>query len=160
MYFSISIRLTLVSDSQAAKNGDIVGRVVLAPGNLSNVKLWLWNCLLQHKECLPPVADYSESYKPRLPTRVINVGSSNDDITLLVTEGLTGDYLTLSHRWGTADIPRTTTDNLATYQASIPWEALTQTVPRCCHRHSRPRLPVPVGGLTLDSPRRRRRLGA
>lgn len=97
MHFSISTRLTPVSDSQAARNGDIIGRVT-APGNLSNAKQWLQNCLLRHKECLPPAAYCTESYKPPLPTRVINVGSSNDDITLLVTEGQTGEYVALSHR--------------------------------------------------------------
>ena len=127
IYESSSSKLMLPTESPTARNGDVIGRVILPPGDLSNVKLWLQSCLLGHKECLPPAANYAESYKPRLPTRVIKVGSSNDNIALLVAEGQTGDYLVLSHRWGNADVPTTNTHNLATYQESIPWEALTRT---------------------------------
>lgn len=125
--FLSSTRLTFVLDSQTGRSGDVIGRVVLDPGNLSNAKVWLQNCLMVHKECWPPAANFSESYKPRLPTRVIDVGSSKGDIVLFVTEGQTGDYLSLSHRWGTSKIPITTTDNLAAHLVSIPWESLTRT---------------------------------
>lgn len=91
------------------------------------MKVWLRDCLSRHEQCLPPAATASASYESRLPTRVIKIGTSNDYISLLETGGRVGDYLALSHRWGSAQILRTTKDNLEAHKTSISWEALTET---------------------------------
>ncbi|KAH7370431.1 heterokaryon incompatibility protein-domain-containing protein, partial [Rhexocercosporidium sp. MPI-PUGE-AT-0058] len=53
---------------------------------------------------------------PRLPTRIIDVGSSSMQPFLKITMGEVGRYLALSHRWGTPD---SQVDMLVTKRASI-----------------------------------------
>ncbi|KAE9367171.1 HET-domain-containing protein, partial [Stipitochalara longipes BDJ] len=67
-------------------------------------KTWLQNCADKHS-CGPKNAT------PRLPTRVIDIGSSASDMKLYESKGLEAKYVALSHCWGTSPIWTTTVKN-------------------------------------------------
>ncbi|KAM5343900.1 hypothetical protein ACJ41O_012437 [Fusarium nematophilum] len=89
----------------------IPGRVLAAdwgsPYGLSKLRRWL-NICDNHHPCLP------SDTPSNLPTRVLDVGASQDVIFLRQTAGQTGKYLALSHSWGTTHRLTLTTANLAT----------------------------------------------
>lgn len=70
---------------------------------------------------------------PVLPTRVIDVGENfwdyKADVKLMVTEGGRGEYLCLSHCWGTPDVAplETTRANFDAHQRAISYRALPST---------------------------------
>jgi hypothetical protein len=66
------------------------------------VKEWLTNCLESHPLCQPPPST-------PLPTRVIDVGDSDEDTKLYATQGENDRYAALSHCWG-SHAPLLTTD--------------------------------------------------
>ncbi|KAE8451655.1 hypothetical protein EG329_003112 [Mollisiaceae sp. DMI_Dod_QoI] len=74
---------------------------------LDLARQWLNDCVSTHGECQGTVV-------ARLPTRVIDVGSTTGKLFLLESKGREGQYATLSHCWG-GTFPLTTT--LATYEA-------------------------------------------
>jgi hypothetical protein len=65
------------------------------------VQQWLSSCTLHHRIC--PTADG----RP-LPTRVIDVGRTERDLHLHISNGEQGEYVALSHSWG-GHKPRETT---------------------------------------------------
>jgi hypothetical protein len=83
---------------------------------LPHVQRWLQNCLEAHSLCTINPTELSS-----LPTRILDLGSnkmdygssnSSDTIYLLETNGLKGQYMTLSHCWGKSHPFTTTTANL------------------------------------------------
>lgn len=87
------------------------------------VSAWLQRCLSTHQIC-------SHNIQNALPTRVIDVGqpNTNQEPHLLVSEGRHGDWVTLSHCWGTTSQPlRTTTDNLEEHRRGLPVSELPLT---------------------------------
>jgi hypothetical protein len=81
-----------------------VNQYTMSPKCLSMVLDWTQTCLRYHVDCA-----YS-SMRP-LPTRVIDVGPSNDsqDPFLYTSDGEQGSWIALSHCWGKALPLRTTT---------------------------------------------------
>ena len=72
------------------------------------------NCEGQHIKCSRPIV-------PPLPTRVIYVGKSDQDIRLHISRpGETSHYAALSHCWGGVIPIQTTLDRLEQYTLSIP----------------------------------------
>jgi hypothetical protein len=99
-------------------------RVVPAESTLSQVvdmtKRWMKGCDKFHKLCSIPIA-------PQLPIRVLDLGASRSDggIKLIISNERRGQYIALSHRWGTAQTTTTTTStNLPAQLKDIPWESL------------------------------------
>ncbi|KAL3421095.1 heterokaryon incompatibility protein [Phlyctema vagabunda] len=78
---------------------------------LLKIRQWMNNCHDNHPSCNDTALVSAGS----LPTRVIDVGpiDGSEEPRLLVTDGLAGDYITLSHCWGAAVLLTTTA---ATYQ--------------------------------------------
>ena len=67
----------------------------LSDANIRRIHGWLDNCVGEHGCCRPKKL-------PRLPTRVIDVGSSGGRTPrLLATDRRPAQYLALSHCWGT-----------------------------------------------------------
>jgi len=61
---------------------------------VSLARKWLHGCLSLHSECQRPDV-------PKLPTRVVAVGSCDEETRIIVTEpGERGEYAALSHCWG------------------------------------------------------------
>ena len=79
-------------------------------------------CFTGHKNC-PDLASAI------LPTRVVDVGEldGSEPPRLLVTKGLHGQWLSLSHRWGDQKFLTTTSKNLADHIQCIPWLQLPKT---------------------------------
>ena len=87
------------------------------------VSIWMRRCLTEHNLC-------PSSSEASLPTRVIDVGlpQSNEEPYLLVTGGRHGQWVTLSHCWGTTIIPkRTTKSNLEQHRQGLPMSELPLT---------------------------------
>ncbi|KAF2188524.1 HET-domain-containing protein [Zopfia rhizophila CBS 207.26] len=78
-------------------------------------KSWLHNCLSTHTTC-------TLTHKSRLPTRLIDVGSSTADPHLYIPKvGEQADYIALSHCWGIGKPPlRTTVSNLSVLCRGMP----------------------------------------
>ncbi|KAK0112811.1 hypothetical protein ONS95_014539 [Cadophora gregata] len=74
-----------------------------------NISAWISDCLVNHPSC-------RQDMLPKLPTRIIDVGSSTVQPALKITNGEVGRYLALSHRWGILD---TQVKMLVTKRASI-----------------------------------------
>lgn len=84
---------------------------------------WLDRCLSSHNSC-------SSILLPRkLPTRLIQVGNTDLDVRLCLSENLPQDvqYLTLSHCWGKIHFETLTRQNLQSMLSHIPQDALTKT---------------------------------
>ena len=64
-----------------------------------------------------------------LPTRVLDVGATNDpsQLRLLTTQGLSGQYIALSHCWGLNRHIVTNLNNLELHERRIPYESLPKT---------------------------------
>ncbi|KAF2193001.1 HET-domain-containing protein [Zopfia rhizophila CBS 207.26] len=86
---------------------------------------WLKTCMKEHKACKQFGGLVSD-----LPTRVVDVGPSDGTIPprLYVSRpGQKAIYLTLSHRWGTSQICKTTKRRLEDFQRQLPMNELTDT---------------------------------
>jgi hypothetical protein len=59
-----------------------------------------------------------------LPTRLLDLGVSNDSIRLVETTGLTGPYICLSHCWGESSTILCTKETYGSYENNIPWISL------------------------------------
>ncbi|RDW58859.1 hypothetical protein BP6252_13335 [Coleophoma cylindrospora] len=84
---------------------------------------WIERCLRDHLTC-------PKASSTNLPTRVINVGSSSSDEEpfLFLSEGHRGEWVTLSHCWGTTTLPlQTTTQNLDQNRQKLPLSELPLT---------------------------------
>ena len=76
---------------------------------------WLDHCRLNHQDCP------KEELKPTpLPTRVLDVKEDGSDPSLFITNSRMGQYLALSHCWGTSKSLVTTTKNLQNHIACVP----------------------------------------
>ncbi|KIW04708.1 uncharacterized protein PV09_04441 [Verruconis gallopava] len=86
------------------------------------LKGWFTTCVNHHRECPAP-------RDSTLPTRVIDVGPSNgsEQPRLLLTEGKRGQWIALSHRWGTNVSLKTTSKNLDHHRQLIEWDRLSKT---------------------------------
>ena len=85
-------------------------------------KGWIESCLKEHTCCSRPDC-------APLPTRVIDVGyfSEQPSPRLQVNRGQLGQYLTLSHCWGTGSRLTLTERNLHAFEQAIPFEQLPRT---------------------------------
>ncbi|KAK3948511.1 heterokaryon incompatibility protein-domain-containing protein [Pseudoneurospora amorphoporcata] len=86
---------------------------------------WMAKCLSSHQAC-----NQVQSVAPRLPTRVIDVGSkgsSRPPYLHVVTENATGRYATLSHRWASEEPLKLEVNNLQDFQQEIPVERLPKS---------------------------------
>lgn len=82
---------------------------------------WIHNCLSSHGEC-------KRSGKPILPTRVIEVGESEDDVRIFVNAGRhREDYVALSHCWGGAKPAVLLKSNLEAMQTHLALNAESKT---------------------------------
>jgi len=97
----------------------IVGRGISRNIDISLCRQWIDECLKLHVNCLNRVA-------LRLPSRVIDVGSSEtlQDPCLVLVNDRCGSYATLSHCWGGSIPAMTTLCNYAERQRSIPFLSL------------------------------------
>ncbi|KAH8687983.1 heterokaryon incompatibility protein-domain-containing protein, partial [Tricladium varicosporioides] len=73
-------------------------------------------CKNEHKHC-------PSGKLPVLPARVIDVGSGDQDPRLVTTNGETGSWVTLSHRWGGQVAITTTEETLSQRHAAIPLDS-------------------------------------
>ena len=97
----------------------------LSDANIRLIHGWLDNCVAEHGSC-------RNKKLPRLPTRVIDVGSSvGGSPRLLETNGRPAHYLALSHCWGTRAAPekslRLLQSNLQDLLTEIPIESVPKT---------------------------------
>ena len=80
---------------------------------------WISNCSLKHPGCSPA------NDRP-LPTKLLEV-SPGQEPRLVVTMGSEGQYVALSHCWGTSKPPMTTPDSFASFLECIPFDTLPRT---------------------------------
>lgn len=87
---------------------------------MAAVLKWFDDCLKNHKYC--PCPD-----DPILPTRVLDVGTrTSNNIKLVETIGMTGQYICLSYCWGTSDFLKTTRETVADHKKGIALNKLPQ----------------------------------
>jgi hypothetical protein len=86
------------------------------------VREWLSWCKSKHSECS------SDNHPPpQLPSRVIDVGSENEEPHLHISQGECAPYVTLSHCWGRVPTLITTTYTLKDRKLKIPLSTLPNT---------------------------------
>ncbi|KAI0532088.1 HET-domain-containing protein [Xylaria digitata] len=88
------------------------------------IQSWIQDCVTNHPQC--PV-----DQSPKLPTRVIDVGSVSQPPRLHISQLERAEYIALSHCWGppekAAVTVKTTASTLQQFQSEIPWGSLTKT---------------------------------
>ncbi|KAH7161745.1 heterokaryon incompatibility protein-domain-containing protein [Dactylonectria macrodidyma] len=99
-------------------------------GALIQAREWLKTCQTKHPRC-------GVLNGTKLPKRVVRVnreeanklhGPDHPQVSLYETQdGEIGDYVCLSHCWGTAQIITTTSDNIEKHRAKIQWSDLSKT---------------------------------
>ncbi|KAI2601959.1 HET-domain-containing protein [Hypoxylon sp. NC1633] len=82
---------------------------------------WLKDCALNHMHCKPA------QLNPLLPTRVIDVTSSDRGVVLLETGDQRGRYVTLSHCWGTSSRLMATKESMVDLKQGIAVSYLPKT---------------------------------
>lgn len=83
-------------------------------------KAFVDDCTANH-EC------WNADATPVLPSRVLDLGSDNDQIRLFETRGMRAQYICLSHCWGDYQPVRTTLGNLADHLNALPFSTLPRT---------------------------------
>src|SRR5436190_9880944 len=78
---------------------------------------WLSYCRENHPKC-------SKGALQPLPTRVMDVKDDGSEPSLLLTNGQLGQYIALSHCWGSSPLLSTTTANLMKHLVCIPMDEL------------------------------------
>jgi hypothetical protein len=90
--------------------------------HVKEVKRRLVECQDNHETC-------SRQEPPSLPVRVVDVGSTDADIKLHISEtDEKASYIALSYCWGGAQQIRTTMDTLETKMGGIPFTHLSRTI--------------------------------
>ena len=92
--------------------------------------LWLPICDLTQKWLAICNEDRSDHRPAWIPTRLIDLGTSNDQIVKLVDTRSTptrGPYATLSHRWADSTVIQTTSSNIEQFSHAIPVTTLSKT---------------------------------
>ncbi|TGO17365.1 hypothetical protein BTUL_0018g00320 [Botrytis tulipae] len=95
------------------------------PKSLQTAKSWIANCE-SHRKCN---LDYIGG--PKMPTRVIDVGTSNGSVKLIETKNISGIFAALSYCWGDSTILediKLTRAKLSIYKKSIPMDSLPKTL--------------------------------
>ncbi|TGO86045.1 hypothetical protein BPOR_0340g00050 [Botrytis porri] len=113
--------LTLVTkrDSPIRLKGFQIGRAEIDPDlgsklNFDIARDWLKECLECH--------DCHNKNLPQLPTRVIDV--TPNQTRIIHSNGITANYIALSHCWGGPISTSSTTATLPRYQNELPFELL------------------------------------
>lgn len=78
---------------------------------------WIEQCIADHRRC-------SHNNDAPLPTRVIDLGDSNEAIRLLETHNMCGKYICLSHCWGESPTILSTRERYKVFTNNIPWNSL------------------------------------
>lgn len=86
------------SDPFGANYSSIVHPNPLDPSTIVRLQTWIRQCDQEHESC------HGER-PPTMPTRVLDLGYPNsyDNVKLLETNGQRGNYIALSHCWGTTN---------------------------------------------------------
>jgi hypothetical protein len=84
---------------------------------------WIDACEEMHADCATPHETKT------LPTRLLDIGSNNDEIRLVTTESLPvhTQYATLSHCWGSKSFMTLTSHTFADFLVHVPFERLSKT---------------------------------
>ncbi|KAK5444258.1 hypothetical protein LTS15_010373 [Exophiala xenobiotica] len=98
----------------------VIGRRMPVRPDLSVAIEWLRICKETHSKC-------HRNFETWLPSKVIEVGSTNSDIRLRSDPALAGQYITLSHRWGEDKMFKTKSSNYEEHLKGIDYEALLKT---------------------------------
>ncbi|KAH7350449.1 heterokaryon incompatibility protein-domain-containing protein, partial [Pyrenochaeta sp. MPI-SDFR-AT-0127] len=77
----------------------------------------LRSCHLNHERCF-------KQSNAAPPTRILDLGKSNEFIKLVETHGFSAPYICLSHCWGESSTIVCTRKTYSDYQNNIPWTSL------------------------------------
>lgn len=87
---------------------------------LETARMWLDECVQTHTNCQRPTIS-------KLPSRVLDVRTTGDRISLWETDGLKGRYATLSHCWGQSSPLTTTLGTMEDRKRHIAFSELPKT---------------------------------
>lgn len=125
-----SISDILQSEERLIKVGDEIPCAAIGTANyvakdphtaVDGVKQLLGKCIQFHAEC-------GGAQPVELPTRVIEIGTTNENLRIIEANGAKGTYMTLSYCWGeTSDAARTTPGNINQRLQKLPFSDLGKT---------------------------------
>lgn len=131
------VRIILTCHSESASSQYVGGRNIEpadSPQNMDLVRNWLKTCQKNHPACWQYLGGAEVLSEPlrTLPTRVIDLGESDgaDHCRLFQTGGAIGQYISLSHRWGSNSSfhsVKLTKDKLEGYCRAVPYSTLPRT---------------------------------
>ncbi|OCK76846.1 HET-domain-containing protein [Lepidopterella palustris CBS 459.81] len=100
-----------------------------SPASLSVMKEWIRRCDHSHSLCRSGLTGALFRFEPKLPTRVLDLGSPDQlsDLCLVESQGATGQYIALSHCWGNYNHLITTRESLAQHKTRIALHSLSKT---------------------------------
>ncbi|OAP57820.1 hypothetical protein AYL99_08558 [Fonsecaea erecta] len=112
--------MKLPDTSEELPLGHDIHKDPLSSASIARIKATLVQCRENHTHCRSDSAF-------ALPTRVLYVGNQTKLPYLLCTENEIGDYVALSHCWGSDNTLKTTTNTLEERQNGIDWQTLPKT---------------------------------
>lgn len=85
--------------------------------NFVLARRWPLSCLEEHSCFTSPIPS-------KLPTRLLFLGSSNDEVRLVTTESISLQvgYLTLSHCWGSSSMPKFQNGKIQELVEHVPFD--------------------------------------
>lgn len=86
---------------------------------LERCRVWLQDCLESHSEC-------HHSLPSKVPTRLIEIMNPREIRLVEPTNKV--HYFVLSYCWGGSDVLKSTTESLAAFKSSIPFDQLALTI--------------------------------
>ena len=95
------------------------------PLTLAKLSGWVTECATRH-ECGHP-QEPEKGQLPPLPSRVLYIGSFQDDVRLVLSAGARANYACLSHCWGASQLLKTTKSSLDKHLERIPWNDMPRT---------------------------------
>lgn len=115
-------------ESQAATNGDVIGRRTYGGTNVQCAVNWLAECVMSHKECRKST-DLVGSLMYAVPPRLLDLGFNDSySVRLIETDhNFSSPYVALTYTRGSARVSSTNETNLASRQQSIGIEKFNKT---------------------------------
>lgn len=98
----------------------------------SQIESWIDICHRTHPKCRKPTFEDNDSQPREYPTRLLDIGDDSDPegplrLCLPKEAAIRGDYVTLSHCWGTELVISLTSDNYDSFLRRIEFDQLPQS---------------------------------
>ncbi len=117
---------SLGTHSQYSSSEHAILHNTSSPENQLLARKWLYQCLSSHEDCIANIQSV-----PHIPARLVEISGSDANPILRIIETASrprdGEYMTLSHCWGSADFLTLRKNCVNSMKEGIVWSSLPKT---------------------------------